>query len=153
MPSGFSLYSGAVHVLPGVSPWGATPLPKLMLSRPGAFCNLPSPCPVQSWLTPTACMHEQQQGVELEQDVRSCYSMCGSLHKRIHFHSPACLLQSKYNAAANNILCHSRPQRANAQAVAVGATSLRTAAVLSPYRSPWGCLHPPAPGSPQLALL
>lgn len=105
---------------------------------------MPGAIPARS---PRHCTHKHQQGAELGKDVRSCYSMCGSLHKRIHFHSPACLLQSKYNAAANNVLCHSRPQRANARAAAVGATSLRTAAVLSPYRSPWGCLRPRAPGA------
>lgn len=93
------------------------------------------------------CVHEDQQGAELGKDVKSCYSICGSLYKRIHFHSPACLLQSKYNAAANNVLCHSRPQPANARAAAVGATSPCTTAVLSPHHSPGGCLHPRSLGT------
>lgn len=39
----------------------------------------------------------------------------GSLYKRIHFHCPACLLQSKYNATAKRVQCQARPQRANAR--------------------------------------
>lgn len=94
------------------------------------------------------CAHKDQQAAELGKDVKSCYSVCASLYKRIHFHSPACLLQSKYNTTATNILCRSRPQRANARAAAVDATSLRTAAVLSPHHSPGAAFTPGARSSP-----
>lgn len=48
VPSGCLACSRTGHALP-LPPWVATLLPKPMLSRAGAVCSLPPPCPGKSW--------------------------------------------------------------------------------------------------------
>lgn len=67
--------------------------------------------PVQSQLGPFVSTSKERSWPEMSRAVRVC---AGSLYKRIHFHSPACLLQSKHNATAKRVQCQGRPQRANA---------------------------------------
>lgn len=118
-------------------PEGCHPTAQTDAFKARSSLQITFPCDPGSLPAHTSTSKERSWG----KDVKSCYSMCSSLYKRIHFHSPACLLQSKHPTTANSVLCHGRPQRANAWAAAVCATSLRTAAVLSPYRSSWGCLR------------
>lgn len=67
--------------------------------------------PVQSQLGPAVSTSKECSWAKMSRAVTMC---AGSLYKRIHFHSPACLLQSKYNATAQRVRCQGRPQRANA---------------------------------------
>jgi len=73
VPPGCSVGSRAGHALPASG--SATPLPKPMLSRPGAVCSPPSPCPVGSWLAPSSARMrtiKEQSWAAMSRAVKAC---------------------------------------------------------------------------------